>query len=123
MNQQCGNYGKLLCNACLVEVPQMGERSRQVIAEEGRTVNVVPAKVAVWVFFIVFAIAFAIGLYFRLPWWGGLIAGAVLGGIVAGWLANMTDYIQPVYKTVTETVEVGRSKCCIACRQAVEHLR
>ena len=27
-----------------------------------------------------------------------------------------------VYRTVTESVEVGRSKCCIACRQPAQHL-
>lgn len=122
MNQQCGYYGKLLCNACTVEVPQMGDRSRQVLVEDGKNVNVVPPAAVAWAFFIVLAVAFGAGLYFGLPWWGGLVGGVILGAIVSAWLANMTEYKQPVYQTVTENVEIGRSKCCIACRQAVEHL-
>jgi hypothetical protein len=123
MNQQCGYYGKLLCNACVVEVPQMGDRSRQVLAEEGRSVKIVPSSAVVWAFFVVLALGLGAGLYSGLPPWGGLIGGAIVGAIVAAGLANMTQYKQPVYKTVVENVEVGRSRCCLACRQAVEHLQ
>jgi hypothetical protein len=122
MNQQCANYGKLLCNACVVEVPQMGERPRQELVEDAKTINVVPGPGVAWSFFIILALGFAGGLYFGLPWWGGLLGGAILGAIVAGWLGNLTEHKEPVYRTVTDTVEVGRSKCCIQCKQAVEHL-
>jgi hypothetical protein len=112
----------MLCNACIVEVPVMGDRSRQELVEEGKNVQTVPGNVITWAFFIVLGVGFAAGLYFGLPWWGGLVGGAILGGILAGWLSSLTEYKQPVYRTVTENVEVGRSKCCIACRQAVQHL-
>lgn len=122
MNQTCEQYGKMLCNACIVEVPVMGDRSRQELVEDGKNVQTVPGNVIGWAFFIVLGVAFGAGLYFGLPWWGGLVGGLILGGILAGWLSSLTEYKQPVYRTVTENVEVGRSKCCIACRQAVQHL-
>ncbi len=123
MNQQCEQYGKLLCNACIVEIPQMGERSREDLVQPGQNVKVVPANVLSWVFFITLGLSFAAGLYFGLPWWGGIVGGIIFSGIVAGWLSTLTEYKQPVYRTVTENVEVGRSKCCIACKQAVEHIQ
>ncbi len=122
MNQQCEQYGKMLCNACIVEVPVMGDRSRQELVEDGKHVQTVPDAMIGWAFFIVMGIGFGTGLYFGLPWWGGLVGGLILGGILAGWLSSLTEYKQPVYRTVTENVEVGQSKCCIACRQAVQHL-
>jgi hypothetical protein len=123
MNQQCELYGKLLCNACIVEVPQMGDRSRQELVEAGKRVKVVPAKVLPLVFFIILVVSFGAGLNFGLPWWGGIVGGVIFATMVAGLLSNLTEYEQPVYRTVTENVEVGRSKCCIACKQAVEHIR
>jgi hypothetical protein len=36
MNQQCEQYRKMLCNACVVEVSVMGDRSRQVLVKEGK---------------------------------------------------------------------------------------
>lgn len=122
MNQQCEQYGKMLCNACIVEVPVMGDRSHQELVEEGKHVQTVPANVIGWLFFIALVAGFAAGLYFGLPWWAGLAGGFVLGVALAAWLSSMTEYVQPVYRTVTENVEVGRGKCCIACRQAVQHL-
>lgn len=101
----------------------MGDRARQQLVEEGKNVNVVRPAAVAWAFFIVFGLAFGAGLYFGLSWWDGLGGWLILGGNIAAWLGNLTEYKQPVYKTVTETVEVGRSKCGIACRQAVEHLR
>ncbi len=123
MNQQCAYYGKLLCNACIVEVPVMGDRDRQELVEEGKHVRSLPVGCAWVAFGVVLVAVFAVGMYFALPWWGRIVGGLVLGGIVAGWLAGQTEYKQPVYRTVTENVEVGRRKCCIACRQAVERLR
>src|SRR4051794_31694226 len=36
MNQQCDQYGKLLCNACVVGAPVLSERSRQVLVEDSK---------------------------------------------------------------------------------------
>lgn len=123
MNQQCNYYGKLLCNACVIEVPQFDKRSRQEQVEAGRKVAIVPRKLVAWAFGVVGVLGCIAGHYCGFPWWGCLLAGLVFGGVVAAFLATRTRFKQPVYKTVTETVEVGRMKSCIACRQAVEHLR
>ena len=122
MNQRCEQYGKMLCNACIVEVPVMGDRSSPELVEDFKTVQTVPDNVIASAFFIILSVGIGAGFYFGLPWWGGLVGGAILGGGVAGCLSNQTEYKQPVYRTVVENVEVGRSKCCIACRQAVQHL-
>jgi hypothetical protein len=123
MNQQCDYYGKLLCNACIVEVPVMGDNPRQQLVEEGKNVQIVPGG-CVWVAFMIVALAVvAAGINFGLPWWVAIVGGLVLGGFFAIWLSCRTEYKQPVYRTVVVSVEVSRSKCCIACRQAVEHLR
>ena len=95
MNQQCEQYGKMLCNACIVEVPVMGDRSHQELVEEGKHVQTVPANVIGWLFFIALVAGFAAGLYFGLPWWAGLAGGFVLGVALAAWLSSMTEYVQP----------------------------
>jgi hypothetical protein len=124
VNKKCNQYGKLLCNACIVEIPQMGDRSRQELVEEARKVNVVPEKVIPCVFLIIFVISGGAGLYLSFPWWAGLVAGGILGAIVAVGLSSLKAYkLLPVFRTVTENVEVGRQKCCLACKQAVEHIR
>jgi hypothetical protein len=108
MNQQCPQYGKLLCNGCTVEVPRMGERAQQELAEPGKTIRMVPSKVVLTVFIIITGIAFGAGVYLGMPWQGALFWGAIVAGIISAWLASFTDYIQQIYKNVTETVEVGR---------------
>jgi hypothetical protein len=122
MNQQCEQYGKMLCNACIVEVPVMGDRTRQELAQGGEDVKYVPMAVVRWSFIVLFGIASAVGLAMGLTIWGALAFGVIVGVVVAGFLFNQTVYKQPVYRTVRESVEVGRSKCCIACRQAVQNL-
>ena len=121
MNQKCGQYGKMLCSACVVEMPRMGDRSRQELVEAGRQIQVVPGKVVAWIFFITLGVISGAGVYFGLPWIGALIGGGIIGTIVAVWLKKMTQHRAPVYRTISESVEIGRSKCCIACRQAVQH--
>ena len=112
MNQQCKYYGKLLCSVCVVEVPRMGEQTRaiRVRAFDG----LATCGTSLLVFILVFTLALACGL----PSWGAGIGGVVLTSILAGWMSRFT-----IDQSVKETVEVGRSKCCIACKQAVEHLR
>ena len=100
----------------------MGARSKQELVEDGKHVPSVPRVAANWSFAVVFAAGFGSGLYFGFPWQGSLFAGAIVGVMVWGWLINVTQFTQPVYRTVTETVEIGRSKSCISCRQAVEHM-
>jgi len=122
MNQTCEQYGKMLCNACIVELPIMGDRSREVLVEDGKNVHTV-RSIEIWTAFLFTVVAaFVLGQLCGLPWFGGLIGGVIVGGIIASWLSSLTKYKQPVYQTVTENVTVGRSKCCIACRQAVQHL-
>jgi len=129
MNQQCDQYGKLLCNACVVEVPVMGDRSRPVLVEAekpGYHKQSVSGAAIYWSSAIASGVIFAVGMYFGLPWWGAALGGLVLAVILAGWLGSLQDWIAAVpavYTTVTENVEIGRRKSCIACRQAVEHIR
>jgi hypothetical protein len=82
--------------------------------------------VVLWTFAIASVLIFAVSLYLGMPWWGAIISGVGLSGLLAGWLGDLNEWIPPVpavYKTVTENVEVGRRKSCIACKQAVEHIR
>src|SRR3989442_1758338 len=71
MNQQCDYYGKLLCNSCVVEVPQMAERTSKVLVQEGKTVHVVPCLALLGILVIV---AFIWAAYVPRPdapnpWW------------------------------------------------------
>jgi hypothetical protein len=122
MNQQCPQYGKLLCNGCTVEVPLMGDCARQKLVEPGKTIRVVPGKIVLTVFVIVTGIGFGAGVYFGMPWLGAMFGGAIIAGIVSAWLVSLKENLEPICETITETVEVGRQKSCIACRQAVGNL-
>jgi hypothetical protein len=123
MNQQCGYYGKLLCNACVVEVPRLQEQTRKVVVAPARTAALVPGQFLFGLCFATLVIGATVGHGVGLPpagaWCGGLLVAAIMGV----WLASMESRFSPEYQTVVETVEVGRVKSCIACRQAVEHLK
>jgi hypothetical protein len=121
MDQTCVYYGKLLCNTCIVEEPVLGDQTRQELVKEGKEIQVVPTTLVV----LAFCLIFGAGL------WAGAQVGFVYGGFFVGmffavyvcdWLYNWTYYEQPSYRTVTENIEVGRRKCCIACRHAVQNL-
>lgn len=112
MNQQCKYYGKLLCNACVVEIPQMGEQTKSIPKKTFSGAKLVG------VFGVVVVISFGILLILGQPLWGAGVGSLVIAAIVSGWLSNFT-----IQEKVTETVEIGRRKSCIACKQAVEHLK
>ena len=121
MNQRCDCYGKLLCNACMVEVPQFGTRARQEIV--GQKMNWDDIFDFVFSFLVPVSLYIAVGLL--ILWWllGWVFsAAALVFGVIA--LVVFAQFnTKPIYKTVVdEDVEVGRSKCCIACRQPAEHL-
>jgi hypothetical protein len=128
MNQQCGQYGKLLCNACVVEAPVMGDRPKQILVEEGKPAYTKPSfsgRMLIFAFVSGGMLVSFIGIGLGLPWRGATVGSLVLAGILVGWLSGIKDRVygvHAVYKTVTENVEVGRRKSCIACKQAVEHV-
>ncbi len=97
----------------------MGDRSRREIIDDEKHVRMIPGGGIGGDSFIVEGIGARAGLDFGLPGWGGMVGGPVVGGIR---MTSLTEYKQPVHRKVAETVDVGRSKCCIACPQAVEHL-
>lgn len=128
MNQQCEQYEKMLCNACVVEVPVMGDQSRQELVEgekDGYPMQSISGKILTLVFYIMVVLLFVSNLYFFLPWWIAVVGGLILSCVLIGWLSSVQEWVPSVpavYRTITENVEVGRSKCCIACRQTVQHL-
>lgn len=125
MNQQCEYYGKLLCNACVVEVPQLGSRTRkEVIGHRSNWVDVFDLAFHL-VFSKLFLIAAGVTFLFwsmGMGWLSLVIVGAFSITSLYYFLLTALEK-NPVYKNIVdENVEVGRSKCCIACRQPVEHL-
>lgn len=128
MNQTCEQYGKMLCNACIVAIPVMGYRCFEELVEAekpGYFKQSIPSYTFTWIFTITAGCLFGVGLYLELPSWPAFVGGIILSCIFTGWLISLKDWVPPVpavIKTVTNNVEVGQSLCCIACRQAVEHL-
>jgi hypothetical protein len=117
----------MLCSACIIELPQMGDRIRQEMVKAGEMVKTVSKRIIRWMFTSTIGVALVAGI------WIAFVAGVAYGLIVllvgicfafavALWLYNRKEYSVPLYRSVTESVEVGRSKCCIACRKPVEHL-
>lgn len=134
MNQKCGYYGKLLCNACVVEVPTYGEESWPELVPGETKASGIPLVAVACVFVAITLLGFGSGLYFDwkdralnetwiMAWCLAIIAGVVGAGVSAFLIKEFPREVDPVYRNVPLTVEVGRSKCCIACREAVEHLR
>jgi hypothetical protein len=122
MNQQCDQYGKLLCNACVVEVPVMGDRTREVLVEAGKPWfqrKSVQLALILLASLVVYGVCAGSGGEGRI--WGLILAGSI--PVLYITLSNFLHEVPPVYETVTENVEVGRRKSCIACNQAVEHIR
>lgn len=138
MNQQCGQYGKLLCGACVVEEPVTEDRPRQELVKArelvkaSEIVGTIPKRVIKWTFIFIFGIAVIAGIWIWIITriWFGIgcgLAGFFLAGFTAEWLDSRKErtksvFAEPEFRTVIEKVEVGRRKCCIACRQPVEHL-
>lgn len=166
VNQQCDLYAKPLCDACTFEVPQMGPRSRQELAEPEKQVLVSPERqvmvdpgkpggysdrgqgvnpVTVGCSgivagaigaFVLGLLGATIGLQGEFFCWGWVVVAVAVGCWVyklqyENWKVPPVpptyrtvpaEYrtVPPVYRTVTETVEVGRTRCCIACRQATQ---
>jgi hypothetical protein len=107
MNQQCRYYGKLLCNACVVDVPNTTT-----------TTSVPPNETLT---FIVFAAGLVVAsCWFWISFPLALGIGVLIFGIV--WtIALKTDLLKQ-NAPVTETVVSHTHKGCIACQQPVEHL-
>jgi hypothetical protein len=117
LNQQCNQYGKLLCNICVIVVPHMGEQTNPLPIDPGGEVGIVSEDVQGLAFLAITGIGFAIFCwYFDFSWWVSLLIGLILGGSLVGWLSSLKRFKEPVYQNITETVEVGRSKCCIVCK-------
>ena len=74
------------------------------------------------VLIIIVGVVFGAGWYYGFPWWSGLVVGLVLAFIVAGSLSSLNKNVPPVYRTVIDKVEVSRTKCCNACRKAVQRV-
>lgn len=104
MNQQCNYYGKLLCNACVVEIDdtmtQVPPNNMLMLVGMGAAAVGV---VSLW--WVTIPIALGIG------------AGTFVAGAAGAGKACMLKENPP------ETVVIGRRWGCIACKQAVEYLR
>jgi hypothetical protein len=128
MNQQCGQYGKMLCNACIVEVPVMGEGAtgnELVTAEvpgydKPRFSIKVRALMGLAYFVATFAFTLFSGGERRAVCTWVLCTAPIVFWMLAAKV--QVPAIPKVYRAVWGTVEVGKTKSCIACRQPVQHL-
>ncbi len=127
MNQQCDQYGKMLCNTCIVEVPVMDDRSRDEMLTVGvpeydeprfslkqRLLTSLACSVGASA-----CVFFSGGERWSIAVWGGC------GAAICAWVIAAKVHvpaIPPTYRTVQEKMVVGKNKSCIACRQPVQHL-
>jgi len=111
LNQQCRYHGKLLCNACVVDEPNLQVRSRK------RYRPMVAPGVVAEVALGVFVVVLIAGLFITY-WWTALLAAVVLATAAAAGLGSFATHDE-----VTERVRVGYHQCCIACRRPAERLR
>jgi hypothetical protein len=70
------------------------------------------------VFVVIFFIS---GLFFGIE--VAIVVSTIFSLLIVGEFWRLTGEKPPKYNTITELVEIGRSKSCIACKQAVEHLK
>jgi hypothetical protein len=136
VNQQCEQYGKLLCSICVVDMPQMGDRTRSELVKTGVTGIFKPAftnadlvlafgSVVVALSLLAAVFGAAAGPDGPTTVFTGAVISIILGAALAAYMSSQkvrAPDVPAVYRTVTESVEVGRSKCCIACRQAAQRL-
>lgn len=134
-DQSCPCYGKLLCAACTVMVPEFMD----VTSTEYDSVIDVPSRTIIvgdnfgWAAFIV-PVAIGIALWMKLSLWFGVV-GVVGAFIVIAIILNKSgstwfkrnELIPPTMRSVpreiTENKQVAEHRCCIQCKHPIKVLR
>jgi len=121
-DQSCECYGKLLCSACTVMVPEYGNVTRTIPGRE----KVLYGRVTV-------AVVIAVGSIVGGIWFWGF-GGVFLLGIllIGGLLLRISDAFPTLRnklfikkrpdKIKTREEQVANHRCCIQCRHPVKHL-
>lgn len=130
-NQSCGCYGKLLCSACTVMVPEYRDTlsSKRILLREAVTPKS-PISEAIAVGGLLVAAAAFFIVFFNISGW--FLAGlAALGSawaviVFSGWLSSefKAKTVPAEYRQeqTTKKVHVADHRCCIQCRQPAEDL-
>lgn len=126
-DQSCPCYGKLLCAACTVMVPEFKDITRTIREEPQRTVTEgddwgwaalivpIPVGIALWVKYSF--------------WWGvaGAVAVFVLLAVIlvkagSSWFSQ-EKVIPEKTRQVTENEKIAEHRCCIQCKHPIKALR
>jgi hypothetical protein len=124
---QCPCYGKLLCAACTVIVPEFGNVIVRILDEPERTER--QGDDWGWTALGV-PIVVCLVLWFLFSFWwgiGGALAvfilfAALLVKAGSSWFSK-TVHIPEKARLVTETQQTAEHRCCIQCRHLVKALR
>jgi len=134
-DQACPQYGKLLCAACTVMVPEF----RDVTRIEYDTVPNAPEQTIQigndigWITTAI-ALSVGIGIWIAVSFWAAVVVAGVVGALIpkAVALAGITWFkryevlpatTKQVSREVTTNEQVAEHRCCILCRHPCKVLR
>lgn len=125
-DQSCDCYGKLLCAACTVMVPEFQDFTETVVEAPMQTVS----KGDNWGWAaIILAGGIGIWLWVKFSFlWGGIAAitvfavSAVLLRKAGSSLFSHTEHIPAKWKQVTGSKQIADHRCCIVCQHPTKHL-
>lgn len=123
VHQTCECHDKLLCGGCVVDVPNMGQRTRKELVSSGRNGFYFDLEEC-WLFFVIGGgvVVWLANDYTKLTFLQCLGLGVITALTAIAFVFWLSFGSESTYRDVTEWGELGRSKCRIACRQAAQTL-